>query len=173
MRSALRRSSSWVMPRATDTIALLGLLARHRVEFIVVGMTAGVLQGAPALTFDLDIVYSRDAANLDRLLAALTEIDAVFRGDPRRIAPNLSHLESSGHKLFETSLGDFDVLGTLDEGVGYDQLLPDVVSLHAGGVAVQVLSLERLIEVKERAGRLKDKAVLPLLRSTLERGRRR
>ena len=36
---------------------------------------------------------------------------------------------------------------------------------------VKVLSLERLIEVKEKAGRDKDMAVLPLLRATLARKR--
>ncbi len=36
---------------------------------------------------------------------------------------------------------------------------------------MHVLSLERLIEVKERAGREKDLAVLPLLRATLTRSR--
>ena len=34
---------------------------------------------------------------------------------------------------------------------------------------VQVLSLTRLIDVKEKAGRAKDLAVLPLLRATLAR----
>jgi hypothetical protein len=38
---------------------------------------------------------------------------------------------------------------------------------------VRVLGLERLIVVKERAGRDKDRAVLPLLRSTLARVRGR
>jgi hypothetical protein len=34
---------------------------------------------------------------------------------------------------------------------------------------IRVLRLERLIEVKERLGRAKDGAVLPLLRATLVR----
>ena len=48
------------MSHATETLKLLRLLHRHGVDFIVVGMTAGVLQGVPAMTFDLDVVYSRD-----------------------------------------------------------------------------------------------------------------
>jgi hypothetical protein len=157
------------MPHATETLALLRLLHRHGVDFIVVGMTAGVLQGAPLLTFDLDIVYSRDPDNLLRLLAALTEIDARFRGDDRRLRPNLSHLESEGHKLLETKLGDLDTLGAIDNGASYEVLVPDSILLDADGFVVRVLSLERLIRVKERAGRPKDLAVLPVLRTTLER----
>ncbi len=47
------------MPRATKTFELLETLHRHDVEFIVVGMTSAVLQGAPGIAFDLDIVYQR------------------------------------------------------------------------------------------------------------------
>jgi hypothetical protein len=161
------------MREPTRTFELLELLCRHRVEFVVVGMTSAVLQGTPALTFDLDIVYARDDDNVTRLLAVLKEIDARFRDDPRRITPNRSHLASPGHKLLDTALGHFDVLGSLDEGVGYQELLPDCAMLDVAGLSVRVLTLDRLIEVKERAGRLKDKAVLPLLRATLARSRAR
>jgi hypothetical protein len=44
------------MPTPTRSFDVIELLVRHDVEFIVVGMTAGVLHGAPAVTFDLDIV---------------------------------------------------------------------------------------------------------------------
>lgn len=160
--------------RPTETFEILSLLCRRGVEFIVVGMTAGVLQGAPALTFDLDIVYSRAPENIGRLLGVLGEIDAVFRDDARRIPPNASHLESAGHKLLETSLGDLDVLGAIGVGLDYAALLPDAVVLVTSDLEVRVLGLARLIEVKEQAGRPKDLAALPVLRSTLERsaGRR-
>jgi hypothetical protein len=161
------------MPRATDTLALLRVLHRHRVKHIVVGMTAAVLQGAPAVTLDLDVVYALDPENVDRLLDALTELDATFRHDDRRISPNRSHLESAGHKLLTTVFGDLDLLGTIDDGAGHDALLPDSLELGLADRPVRVLRLRRLIEIKERAGRPKDLAVLPLLRSTLERSTRR
>jgi hypothetical protein len=87
------------MRRPTATFEILRLLHAHGVDFIVVGMTAGVLQGVPAVTFDLDIVYDRRPENLDALLRVLAELDAVFRDDPRRIAPNVSHLESRGQTV--------------------------------------------------------------------------
>lgn len=153
----------------TDTLLLLRALHRHGVEFIVVGMTAAVLQGTPAVTLDLDLVYSLDPGNVDRLLRALEELGARFRHDDRRIPPDRSHLESRGHKLLETRSGDLDILGALDDGAVHGELLPDTIVLDVAGMPVRVLGLRRLIEVKERAGRPKDLAVLPLLRSTLER----
>jgi hypothetical protein len=156
------------MPTPTKAFEVIELLVRHGVEFMVVGMTAGVLQGAPAVTFDLDIVYSRSESNVVRLLGALSELEAVFRGDDRRLVPEASHLESRGHKLLMTKFGVVDVLGALDE-LDYEALFDDSITLQVEGMDVRVLSLERLIDVKQKAGREKDLAVLPLLRATLAR----
>jgi len=160
------------MTSASNTPEILEVLSRHGVEFIVVGVTAAVLQGAPVVTFDLDIVYARTSENIARLLEALNELSAIFRNTPgRRIAPNESHLESTGHKLLQTKLGPLDVLGTIDNDAGYEELLPHAVRLDVGGRKIAALGLERLIEVKQRAGRPKDLAVLPVLRATLARTR--
>ena len=172
MRSATRSCDYVPMQTESDTVALLRALSEHDVRFIVVGMTAGVLQGAPAVTFDLDILYAPEADNLDNLLSALLQLDARFRGDPRRIAPNISHLESKGHKLLETKHGDLDVLGTVDDVVEYDELYPHTVEISEEGLSIRVVELSRLIEIKRRAGRDKDLAVLPLLESTLARIRK-
>lgn len=157
------------MAVSTESFEILRALARHRVDFIVVGMTAAVLQGAPAFTFDLDIIYRIAEDNVQNLLTALREIGAEFRSDAanRRLSPNASHLMSDGHKLLKTKFGLLDVLGTIEERTRYEDLTSDVVTLDVDGVAVQVLELERLIEAKQKAGRQKDMAVLPLLRSTL------
>lgn len=160
------------MPTPTRSFEVIQKLVAADVEFVVVGMTAGVLQGAPAVTFDLDLLYRRSDQNLDRLLPVLAEIDAVFRTDSRRLRPHRSHLESTGHKLLMTTLGVVDLLGSLDDRT-YDEVLNDTVILDVGGMEVRVLSLEGLIAVKERAGREKDQAALPLLRATLERRRSR
>jgi hypothetical protein len=70
---------------------ILRLLAANEVEFIVVGMTAGVLQGAPVTTIDLDVVHRRNPHNVARLLRVLSSLDAVYRHDPRRLRPQESH----------------------------------------------------------------------------------
>lgn len=158
------------MPTPTKSFEVIEVLVRHGVEFMVVGMTAGVLQGAPAVTFDLDILYPLDPVNVNRLLDALLELEAVFRGDERRLKPNQSHLESRGHKLLMTKFGIVDVLGSLGD-YDYQDLETDAPAVALGPMSVRVLSLERLIEVKAKAGRDKDMAVLPLLRATLARKR--
>jgi hypothetical protein len=156
------------MPRARFA-EILRLLAAEDVEFLVVGMTAGILHGAPVTTLDLDVVHRRTPENAARLLRVLSGLDAVYRHDPRRIRPSESHLLSPGHQILTTSLGDLDCLGTIDQGRGYEELIEQTVEMKlSGGLAVRVLSLPALIEAKERSGRPKDLAALPVLRATLE-----
>jgi hypothetical protein len=66
----------------TDFGALLATLGRHKVEFIVVGGAAAIAHGSARLTQDLDIVYERSVANLERLVAALGDEKPYLRGAP-------------------------------------------------------------------------------------------
>ena len=73
-----------------------------------------------------------------------------------------------------TTHGDLDCLGTIDNGKGYEDLLQGTTALRVGEDAVvRVLDLRTLIEVKQRSGRPKDLAVIPVLRATLDETKRR
>jgi hypothetical protein len=153
---------------------ILARLTAGEVDFVVVGMTAGILHGAPLTTLDLDIVHARSPENVARLLRVLAALDATYRHDARRLRPQESHLAGPGHQLLATSQGDLDCLGTIAGERGYEDLLPDTVAFELeGGAQVRVLSLPALIAAKEKAGRPKDLAVLPVLRATLEESSRR
>ena len=152
-----------------DFLQVLKILAKHEIDFIVVGGVCAVLHGAPVSTFDLDLVHSRSLDNLDRLISALRELDAYYRGrGDQRLRPKLSHLSSPGHQLLMTRFGPLDLLGTIGTGYSYDDLLEDTVELPVSGLKLRLLNLERLIEVKEETAQDKDRAVLPILRRTLE-----
>lgn len=144
------------------------------VEFVVVGGLAAVLNGAPVNTYDVDIVHSRDGANIARLLPVLDELDAVYRIQPeRRLRPTASHLASRGHQNLLTRYGPLDLLGTIGQDLGYQDLVPHSVEMDIGeGIRVRVLDLETLISIKEELAGEKDTAVLPILRRTLEEKRR-
>lgn len=158
----------------TGPLAAIISLAGHSVRFIVVGGVAATLHGAPLLTFDLDVVYSRDPANLDRLLPFLEDADAYFRIQPeRRPRPNRSHLAGTGPLNLATRFGAVDLLATVGANLGYDDLLPHCGEMDLGdGLRILVLTLETVIRLKEQLGSEKDRAALPVLRQTLrERNR--
>jgi hypothetical protein len=153
-----------------DFAAILRLLVRRKVDFIVVGGVCGVLHGAPINTFDLDLVHSRERANVRRLLAALKTLRAYYRTHPeKRLKPGVSHLVSPGHQLLMTRFGPLDLLGTIGRGHGYEDLLEHAAEMQIGrGLKVRLLSLAKLIEVKQETAGDKDRAVMGILRRTLE-----
>ena len=149
---------------------LLEVLVAHDIEFLVVGATAAVLGGAPLTTFDLDVVFEPSPENRDRLLEALTEIDAVYVDPLRRnIRPTAERLESHRLSLFETRLGRLDVMTSIAPGWSWEDLVPRSHSIEIAGLSLRVLALEAVIESKQAAGREKDHAALPLLREVLRR----
>jgi hypothetical protein len=150
--------------------ATLTALHDGGVEFVLVGGLAAVLNGAPLNTYDVDIVHSREDANIHRLLPVLEDLDAIFRIQPeRRLKPNASHLASAGHLNLITRYGPLDLLGTVGRNLGYLELLPLSSDLIiAPGIRIHVLGLETLIALKQELGGEKDLAMLPILRRTLE-----
>lgn len=125
------------------------------------------------LTQDMDIVYRIEEANLFRLKVALNALNAVSRDDPRKLRFDETHLRTRGHKLAMTDAGALDVLGAINGDVTYEDLLPYAEELEVSGIVVQVLSLERLIQLKRELGRPKDIAMLPVLEATLREANRR
>jgi hypothetical protein len=156
-------------PVTPDFLALLRTMVENGVDFIVVGGVSAVLQGSPVTTFDLDLVHSREPENITRLLSTLQALDAYYRGRGTQILrPGRTHLATSGHQLLMTRHGPLDLLGTIGAGHSYDDLLKHTVKMQIDEFHVRVLDLQTLIKVKEEVGHDKDKAMLPILRRTLE-----
>lgn len=141
-----------------DFLEILKVLTDHKVDFIVVGGICAVLHGAPLTTFDLDLVHSRSPDNLDRLISALKELDAHYRGrGDERLTPEVAHLSSPGHQLLMTKFGPLDLLGTIGMGHTYNDLLKHSVELEVSTMRLCALDLETLIEVKKETISEKDK----------------
>ena len=155
--------------KAPDFKKILRVLVTHGVEFVVIGGVGAVLQGAPIATFDLDIVHGRSEENLDRLLKALEELRSVYRLlGGRKLRPTRSHLRTAGHQLLMTEFGPLDVLGSVGAERSYSELIDEAEVFELGDFRFHVLSLGALIQLKEEAGRAKDRAMLEILRAVLK-----
>jgi hypothetical protein len=157
----------------TSYLGLLRALAEHRVEHVVVGGVAAILAGAPITTLDLDVLYDRAPENLERLGRCLRSLGARYR-DPagRRFEPTGERLATLKTHLLLTDHGPLDLMTEIGAGATYADLLSATHVLEVGDLAVRVLDLAKVIETKEHANRDKDRAMLPLLRHTLELQRR-
>lgn len=154
----------------TDFPALISLLAKSKIEFIVVGGAAATAHGSARLTEDLDIVYRRRPDNVARLVNALASYKPYLRGAP----PNLPFhweertIRSGLNFTLTTSLGSLDLLGEIIGGGRYEDLVPHCVKLQIFGVECLCLGLERLIQVKRSSGRPKDFETIAELETILE-----
>jgi hypothetical protein len=154
-----------------ELTSILGVLLGEGVEFVLVGALAAVAQGAPVTTHDVDVVHARTPQNLDRLMAALTAMKARYRGRPASspLPPDRSALATPGHSLFVTDLGPLDCLGAIEEGLGYEELIPLSIKVEFDGKALQVLGLETITALKRKSTTAKDRLMLPVLEETLRR----
>ena len=163
------------MPLPTKIIeAPLRLLGQYQVDCVIVGGIAAAIHGSSFLTNDLDVCYSRDPANLERLARALKSVNARLRNAAEGL-PFILDAEPLKRGLnftFSTDIGDLDVLGEV-RGVGYyDEVHADSITAEVFGYRFAVIDLGKLILAKRAAGRPKDLIVLPELEAIHEDSKR-
>jgi hypothetical protein len=133
--------------------AFLRALNALGVRYLLVGMSAALLQGARGATEDIDLWF--ESLSDPRIADAAKSVGGVWvtRTQPRLLGGNA---------------GDrWDVVTTMSG-------LPDFAAEYAAAplmtiddVQVRVLPLPRIIHSKRAANRPKDRAVLPALESAL------
>lgn len=130
-------------------------LVRHDVRFLIVGLSAAALQGAPVVTQDVDLWFG----SLDdpRLTAALRQVGGAYV-PPTLYTPPM--LAGEGLELFDIVLR-MDGLGSFDDEWA------NALELTVGDVATRVLPLARILASKRAAGRTKDRLVVPVLEEVL------
>jgi hypothetical protein len=104
-----------------DDERVIRVLAEHAVDYVLIGGLAAEAHGSQRATFDIDIVPDAESANLDRLAAALVELDGrvihavLHDGDDvelhvERPAWSGALIRDNPFLHVRTSAGDVDVL---------------------------------------------------------------
>jgi hypothetical protein len=148
-----------------DPLAILRILDSTEVEHVVIGGIAAAAHGSPSVTQDLDICYSRERQNLERLAEALEAMNARLRGVPEEVKFLLDAktLGAGDRFTFTTDHGDFDCLGSPAGIGGYEELLAGAETIDFDGIRVPIASVDDLIRMKRAAGRPKDRVELEIL----------
>lgn len=141
-----------------DQVHLLRALARHGVEFVIVGGVAAQLHGWRSPTLDLDIAVSIDDGNVQRLNHALDAVGA-----------DTGQIGAFG-TAFQTRFGRLEIVRRA-HGVGQYADWLERASAHElePGITVVVADRDDILRSKEAAGRDKDRAALPQMRRDFER----
>jgi predicted nucleotidyltransferase len=142
--------------------ALLGSLKKHDVSFVIIGGVAATLHGSARLTNDLDVVYERASANLERMAAALAPFEPYLRGAPAGLPFRLDPetLKRGLNFTLRTTAGDIDLLGELT-GVGvFKAVYEQSLEVRLFDAEFRFINLDALIRSKRAAGRAKDLEVV-------------
>ena len=137
-------------------IAFLRELDRRGVEFMIVGLAAAALQGAPVVTQDVDLWF-KDPSDA-RIGKSLKKFGGVLVAP---IGDNPPMFAGKNVELFEVVLTMHGLEGFVEE-------LKNTVTVLLGGVRIKALKLERIIVSKEFLRRKKDELVLPVLKDVLK-----
>ena len=133
---------------------LRALLSR-KVRFIVVGLSAAALQGAPVVTQDVDLWFE-DLTD-PRIIESLREVGAAY------VPPSLQNppmFAGGGIELF-------DIVQRMDGLKKFAQEWSECVVIPFGTQKLKLLSLERILASKRAANRTKDRLVIPVLEDSL------
>jgi hypothetical protein len=141
-----------VQPPLRPLGELLAALRAEKIRFLIAGMTAAVLQGAPMATVDTDIWVDLPVRQYVRVLAIAKQLGA-------------SILTGSDNGLRDDHRVDF--IYRIDGLASFGTEWKRAISLIWAGQPVKVLPIDRLICSKEASGRPKDLMHLPTLRDYL------
>lgn len=147
-----------------DAEGIFAALDGHGVEYVVVGGIAVQAHGHVRMTNDVDVIPSPTPVNLERLAAALAELQA------RVLNPGSEQLEIDAQMLpratlwqFATSHGDVDVLHDAPGAAPFPQLRERALVIALGNHAIPIASRDDLIKMKRAAGRPVDIADIAAL----------
>ena len=137
-------------------IRFLGELLRARVEFMVVGLSAAALQGAPVVTQDVDLWF-RNLAD-PGIKKALKAVRGNYVPPTGSMPPAFA---GDGVDLFDIVV-HMHGLGAFEEEMNHTLKMP------LGRLRIPVLRLERILESKRALGRPKDQLYLRVLADSLK-----
>jgi hypothetical protein len=143
------------LPFSESERRLLEVLLEREVRFMVVGLSAATLQGAPVVTQDVDLWFEN--LGEPRISRALQEVGAAYV-PPSHLNPPM--LAGAGAELFDIVIR-MDGLGTFADE------MKNCIEIPLGRQKLKVLSLERILASKLAANRPKDKLTIPVLRDAL------
>ena len=144
-----------VLPLSEAELRLLESLLLHKIRFMVVGLSAAALQGAPVVTEDINLWFN-DLSD-PKLMQALVKVGAAYI-PPFGYNPPM---------LGGVGIDPFDVVIRMDGLDKFDDEWKRALDIKVGTLILKVLPLERILASKQAANRPKDQRVIPVLQNTL------
>jgi hypothetical protein len=144
--------------RPLDLRELFRVLADHSVDYVVIGGVASQVHGRRRTTKDLDVIPAPDRANFKRLTAALQALDARPRDlGPKAPTPTAEQLRiATIAPPLSTRHGELHICNDVPGAAAYAEMRGRALTTDLDGIAVQIVSVDDLIRMKQAVGRPAD-----------------
>ena len=134
---------------------LLQALHDRGLRFLIVGLGAALIEGAPVATLDVDLWIER--VDDPRLPEAVTSVGGFW----------VSGFGVQPPAFGGDGLERLDVVLTVHGLGSFEEEYAGAIPREIDGVPVRVLPLNRIVVSKRATNRPKDRAALPILEATL------
>ncbi len=140
-----------------DPERIFAVLDAHGVEYVVIGGLAVQVHGHVRMTNDVDLIPSPTPRNLQRLAAALTELDArVLNPGSEQLRIDAAMLPRATLWQLSTPHGDIDVLHDAPGAAPFSQLRERALVIAMGDHPIPIAGRDDLIRMKLARGRPVD-----------------
>ncbi len=140
-----------------DAERILEALARHGVDYVIVGGLAVQTHGHARTTVDIDIFPSPDKPNMERLANALNSLEAkILNPGSELLEIDETMLPLATLWQFATKHGAIDVLHDAPGAPPYDGLRSRALEIQLGDLKLAVVGLDDLISMKRASARPVD-----------------
>jgi len=153
-------------------------LSRADIKFIICGGVAAVLHGVERMTMDIDISLDMTKENLDKFIRSVNRLNLVPRAPvPPEFITNREKRENMINKkgalvftFIDPNLPFRQIDVFIEEEKSFKYLKNDILKIDIGKFEINVLSIEKLLEMKKniRNPRKKDLIDIEELQIILE-----
>jgi predicted nucleotidyltransferase len=140
-------------------LAVVEAAWQEKLEFVLIGNVAAVLQDVPVMTEDIDLFVRETPLNLKKIKALAARLGGVLSQPYEPVSTMLR---------VTTPTLTVDLVFALSSRRKFESVRARALRLKLGNRRVLVASLEDVIAAKEAADRPKDRATLGILKQTLE-----
>ena len=141
-----------------DPFPILKVIGEQGAPAVVIGQVAGILHGSTELTGDLDLLWTGERADSERMVAAFHSAGAELFDESHERVDDAKRAFALPKIWFRTpsASGDCCTPRLPWKGLDIDAFLGRAVSTEVDGVTVRYLALADLISMRRASGRAKD-----------------
>ncbi len=158
-----------------DPRRIFEVLARRRVDYVVIGGIAVIAHGHTRNTRDVDLMAAGTRANLKKLAAAFRDLGARLSGVDAHLLEidvyDPATLASGANFTLETDAGGLDYFSEVPGAAPYEELRERSLVVDLEGLRIPVVGLSDLIRMKQASGREQDLSDIAALTADRRRGR--